>query len=112
MTPTVRNILTTYTLLTPADVHYGRADERLEQRARVLEEAFQAHPKRFKGQRPIPGSLPEAVWINPPPTTVHEEVAEPTISVPSTAARATELKPPANCGTLQLTGSTTQLELP
>jgi len=99
-------------LLSPADVHYGRADERLEQRARVLEEAFQAHPKRFKGQRPIPGSLPEAVWINPPPTTVHEEVAEPTTSVPSTAARATELKPPANCGTLQLTGSTTQLELP
>ena len=61
-------------LLTPADVHYGRAQKRLEQRARVLDLAFLAHPERFKRQRPTPGNVPEAVWINPPPTTGREEV--------------------------------------
>ena len=63
-------------LLTPADVHYGRADQRLEQRARVLEAAFQAHPKRFKGRRPVPGVLPEAVWINPPSKEPPEDPSE------------------------------------
>ncbi len=67
-------------LLTPADVHYGRADERLEQRAQVLEAAFLAHPERFKGQRPLPGVLPKAVWINPPTKTTPEDVPEPTTS--------------------------------
>jgi transposase InsO family protein len=66
-------------LLTPADVHYGRAQERLEQRARVLEAAFQAHPERFKGRRPVPGVLPKAVWINPPPKTATEDAPVPTI---------------------------------
>ena len=67
-------------LLTPADVHYGRADERLKQRSRVLEAAFQAHPERFKGRRPGPGVLPEAVWINPPPKTTPEDAPESTLS--------------------------------
>jgi putative transposase len=53
-------------LLTPEQVHYGRAKEVLEQRARVLEAAFKANPRRFKGRMPKPGQLPEAVWINPP----------------------------------------------
>ena len=55
-------------LLTPADVHYGRAQQILEQRAAVLRAAFEANPKRFKGCLPTPGKLPEAVWINPPET--------------------------------------------
>lgn len=53
-------------LLTPADVHYGRAEQILEQRQAVLSAAFEANPLRFKGRRPSPGQLPEAVWINPP----------------------------------------------
>ena len=53
-------------LLTPADVHYGRGESILEQRAAVLRQAFEANPQRFKGRVPSPGALPEAVWINPP----------------------------------------------
>lgn len=56
-------------LLTPADVHYGRAEAILEQRAAVLQAAFEAHPERFKGRVPRVGKLPEAVWINPPKAT-------------------------------------------
>lgn len=54
-------------LLTPADVHYGRADEKLAQRQQVLQQAYAAHPERFvKGAPAIP-NLAQAVWINPPP---------------------------------------------
>jgi putative transposase len=53
-------------LLTPADVHYGRAESILEQRAAALEKAFQRHPGRFKHRAPRPGAVPERVWINPP----------------------------------------------
>ena len=53
-------------LLTPADVHYGRAAAILQQRTQVLAAAFEAQPQRFKGCRPTVGLLPEAVWINPP----------------------------------------------
>ena len=56
-------------LLTPADVHYGRAEQILEARAAVLRAAFEANPQRFKGRVPRPGVLPEAVWINPPKAT-------------------------------------------
>ena len=56
-------------LLTPADVHYGRADQILEQRAATLRTAFEANPQRFKGRVPSPGALPKAVWINPPKAT-------------------------------------------
>ncbi|MCP4202274.1 MAG: IS3 family transposase [bacterium] len=55
--------------LTPADVHYGRADQILQQRAGVLRAAFETNPQRFKGRMPSPGKLPEAVWINPPKET-------------------------------------------
>ena len=99
-------------LLTPADVHYGRAEERLEQRARVLDLAYQAHPERFKGQRPTPGSLPEAAWINPPPTTRREQVVQPTVSAASMEVQPPGLEPPTDCSMLQHAGSTTQPELP
>ena len=55
-------------LLTPGDVHYGRGETILERRRRVLHEAFAANPQRFKGRLPSVGTLPEAVWINPPKT--------------------------------------------
>ena len=49
----------------PDDVHHGRATQILATRAAALDAAFAVHPERFKGRRPIPQSLPQAVWINP-----------------------------------------------
>ena len=57
-------------LLTPADVHLGRAGARLAARGTVLDAAFAAHPERFVRGRPSPGELPNAVWINKPATLV------------------------------------------
>jgi putative transposase len=53
-------------MLTPATVHYGRAAEILAARQQTLDVAFGAHPERFVRKPPVPASLPEAVWINPP----------------------------------------------
>ncbi|MGH3884776.1 MAG: IS3 family transposase [Pseudonocardiaceae bacterium] len=53
-------------LLTPADVHYGRAEQIITARATVLDAAFQQHPERFVGKPPTPPQLPGAVWINKP----------------------------------------------
>ena len=52
--------------MTPDDVHYGRSSQILDTRTATLDAAFEAHPKRFKGKRPVPKPLPQAVWINPP----------------------------------------------
>ena len=61
-------------LMTPAMVHAGRGAQVMEQRRRVLDVAFQAHPERFVRGQPQPGVLPEAVWINPP--SAHEDENE------------------------------------
>ena len=53
-------------LLTPADVHFGRAEERRAARALVLEAAHVAHPERFVLGPPTPPALPTAAWINKP----------------------------------------------
>ena len=53
-------------LLTPADVHYGRGEAILTQRSETLLAAFSNHPQRFKHRIPKSGTLPQAVWINPP----------------------------------------------
>jgi putative transposase len=53
-------------LLTPADVHSGRAEAVTSARAVVLEGAYAAHPERFVGKPPQPPRLPQAVWINKP----------------------------------------------
>lgn len=53
-------------LLTPADVHLGRAATRIAARAQVLAGAYAAHPDRFVRGLPRPGAAPAAVWINPP----------------------------------------------
>jgi putative transposase len=54
--------------MTPADVHFGRAEAVRAQRARVLDAAFQLHPERFVRNPPTPAAVPQAVWINPPAT--------------------------------------------
>jgi len=53
-------------MMTPEQVHYGRSGIVLERRAKVLAEAFNAHPERFVAGMPQPQELPGAVWINPP----------------------------------------------
>lgn len=53
-------------LLTPADVHYGRAKQKIQERRRVLQLAYQKNPDRFVKGVPQPPQLPQAVWINPP----------------------------------------------
>lgn len=53
-------------LLTPEDVHYGRAAHIIEARGEVLMDAYEKHPERFKGRIPKPMLLPDAVWINKP----------------------------------------------
>jgi putative transposase len=53
-------------LLTPADVHYGRAEQVTSARAQVLDGAYAAHPERFARKPPQPPRLPEQVWINKP----------------------------------------------
>lgn len=55
--------------MTPADVHHGRALLVTEQRARVLDAAYQLHPERFVSKHPTPPAIPTAVWINPPAAT-------------------------------------------
>jgi len=53
-------------LMTPADVHFGRAPIIIQQRQKVLSTAYQEHPERFVNGPPIAPQLPKAVWINPP----------------------------------------------
>jgi hypothetical protein len=53
-------------MMTPEQVHYGRAGEVQEHRAKVLAEAYNAHPERFVSGMPAPAELPGAVWNNPP----------------------------------------------
>jgi putative transposase len=59
-------------LMTPATVHYGRAQALHAERARVLDAAYQATPERFVRRAPTPPPVPAAAWINKPDT---EEVA-------------------------------------
>jgi putative transposase len=54
-------------LLTPADVHQGRVDARLEVRDRALDAAFAQHPERFVLGPPKAPRPPANAWINPPP---------------------------------------------
>ena len=55
-------------LLTPADVHDGRAAAKSAQRAGTLAQAYARHPQRFVRGVPQPPALPTAVWLNKPPT--------------------------------------------
>lgn len=71
--------------LTPHDVHYGLAEQRLAKRAAVLEAAYRAHPERFVHGPPTPPALARAVWINPP---VQKNEAGPEGPAPSVLSPA------------------------
>jgi len=53
-------------LMTPSDVHFGRAPIIIQKRQQVLQAAYEKHPARFVNGLPAVPQLPEAVWINPP----------------------------------------------
>ena len=63
-------------MLTPSDVHHGRAETVLKQRQRTLHSAWDRHPERFVNGKPNPGTVPEQVWINPPPSTTTGGIAQ------------------------------------
>jgi putative transposase len=69
-------------MLTPEMVHAGRAPQVMEGRAKTLQAAFDAHPARFKGKKPAPIPLPEAVWINRPTKAPQGTEAESIASLP------------------------------
>lgn len=56
-------------LMTPADVHYGRAPQITAARDKVLDKAYAVNPERFVRRPPQPPRLADTSWINRPPTT-------------------------------------------
>jgi len=52
--------------LTPESVHYEFAENILENRKKVLLDAFEKNPKRFRFKKPKLENLPKSVWINKP----------------------------------------------
>jgi len=59
---------TALALLTPAAVHWGRAEAVRRERQRVLAATYATHPQRFVQGLPLAPEPPKAVWINPPTT--------------------------------------------
>lgn len=53
-------------MMTPADVHAGRAADRWQQRKQTLQVAYERHPERFVRGEPSPRQVPAEVWINKP----------------------------------------------
>lgn len=66
--------------LTPYEVHYGLAQKRREQRAGVLQVAYERNPRRFVRGLPRPALLPTAAWINKPKEISGPKSAEVTNS--------------------------------
>jgi putative transposase len=62
-------------LMTPAVVHYGRAEAVQAQRQQVLTAAYTRHPERFVKGPPLAPTAPRAVWINPPQDTAFSATA-------------------------------------
>jgi putative transposase len=74
-------------MLTPSDVHHGRAPARIEQRSRTLEAAFAAHPERFVNGKPVPASVPSEAWINKPSRSAIEQSTEQASATPTSASK-------------------------
>jgi putative transposase len=65
-------------LLTPADVHFHRANDILQKRQAVLQAAYAKTPERFVKGVSSPAQLPVAVWINPPTSKTAALIEHPT----------------------------------
>lgn len=61
-----RHYHTGIALLTPADVHFGRAAAIITARQVVLDAAYAEHPDRFVRHPPRHPTPPAVAWINPP----------------------------------------------
>lgn len=59
-------------LLTPASVHNGTADDIIEARQRVLDNAYRLHRERFRRGAPT-AARPAPAWINKPALAEPEE---------------------------------------
>jgi putative transposase len=57
-------------MMRPSDVHTGRVEAIVEQRAAVMEAACRQHPERFVRGAPAQQRRPQPAWINPPLVTV------------------------------------------
>jgi putative transposase len=75
-------------LLTPADVHYGRAQERIAARQIILNAAYDAHPERFVRGRPKPLQLAPASYINRPAAVSEEPTIADEVKSPEVKAAA------------------------
>lgn len=53
-------------MLTPADVHFKRSEQRLKKRHEVMLSVYEQNPNRFVAGTPKQKELPNEVWINPP----------------------------------------------
>ena len=62
-------------LLTPSDVHHGRAPAKLKRRQVVLDAAYAMHPERFVNGAPKAKQLPTASYINRPQESDLEHAA-------------------------------------
>ena len=62
--------------LTPASVHYGRGDQILKERDKVMARAFTARSDRFNNKHPKLFKLSKEVWINKP-TGMELQIATP-----------------------------------
>ena len=51
---------------TPADVHFGRIEQKAAERQAVMDAAFAQHPERFPNGRPTVRKPARQVWINKP----------------------------------------------
>lgn len=89
-------------MLTPHDVHYGRADQTLARRAEVMLAMHAAHPERFVNGAPQVRALQREVWINKPKSvaTVPGPGAPPEASHPPIAShqRADGAQTESKCG--------------
>jgi putative transposase len=81
-------------MMTPADVHFGFAEQRQEQRTEVLLAAHRAHPERFVHGKPKPFELPTAVWINKPKSPEVNQSQVVDVALLSSVRVSTELSCP------------------
>jgi putative transposase len=98
-------------LLTPHDVHYGLADQRVAARAQVLTAAHAAHPERFVRGVPRPPARPTAVWINPPPTAPSRSNPAPARTEEDSDALRAPYSPAAAAGRPDLATEDHQLSI-
>ncbi|GAB3284244.1 IS3 family transposase [Kineosporia babensis] len=59
-------------LYTPASVHDGTWKDARDHRQKILNQAYDQHPERFR-RRPTAPGLPAKTWINKPPSTIESD---------------------------------------